>query len=291
MSFLKQLIENARLYLTRRFPDAGLLEIRGNSIVERSNDISSTVKELALIKTFDMVTGIKFRVIIIENLGSKAEIDLLSSNFDASFKCVGLAEINAPTPRKLNKIPENKYYYSPRIIIYTNKLFAPLELVETSFKEKGFVVEIIDESTMYKSLFISYGGPDEMVVSFINDKFKERGVTTWFFPVDAPAGEKLHRVMSEGVLKHDKVLLICSENSLNRPGVLNEIERVLEREAREGGSNILIPITLDKYVFTWKPERSDLATQVQTRVIKNFPIDDKNQIITQIENIIAVLRN
>lgn len=286
-----RLRENARAYLVRRFPDAALLEQKGIHISELLNGVESIAKEISLIEVIDMATGIKYRVIVIEDLGSKAEVDLLSENCDASFKSVSVLEINAPTPRKLNKIPERQYYYSPRMLIYTNKIFAPIELIESSFKKKGFAVEIIDESAMYKSLFISYGGPDEMVVSLINSKFKERGVSTWFFPVDAPAGEKLHRVMSEGISKYDKVLLICSENSLTRPGVLNEIERVLEREAREGGSSILIPIALDKYVFTWKPERTDLADQVLTRVIKNFPVDDKNQIDIQIDGIIKVLRN
>ena len=41
---------------------------------------------------------------------------------------------------------------------------------------------------------------------------------------NAKPGDKLHRMMHEGVNKYDHVLLICSENSLVRPGVLNEIE-------------------------------------------------------------------
>jgi hypothetical protein len=55
---------------------------------------------------------------------------------------------------------------------------------------------------------------------------------------------------------------------LLRNGVLNEIERVLEREAKEGGSSVLVPIALDDFVFTeWAPSRPDLASQVRTRVI------------------------
>lgn len=77
-------------------------------------------------------------------------------------------------------------------------------------------------------------------------------------------------MMHEGVNKHDKVLLICSRESLTRNGVLNEIERVLEREAKEGGADILIPVTLDDYIFNeWNPERADIAEQLKTRVIIN----------------------
>jgi hypothetical protein len=74
--------------------------------------------------------------------------------------------------------------------------------------------------------------------------------------------------MHDEINKHDRVLLICSKAALSRPGVLNEIERVLEREAREGGREILIPIALDDYVKSeWAPGRPDLAAQIRTRVI------------------------
>jgi hypothetical protein len=77
--------------------------------------------------------------------------------------------------------------------------------------------------------------------------------------------------MLMGVRDYDRVLLICSQSSLTRPGVLNEIEQVLVREGEEGGSEILIPITIDDYVFEeWKPEREDIARQIRARVILNF---------------------
>ena len=42
------------------------------------------------------------------------------------------------------------------------------------------------------------------------------------------------------------------------------------REASEGGSEILIPVTLDDYVFRWRPKRADLARQIRARVIADF---------------------
>jgi hypothetical protein len=52
---------------------------------------------------------------------------------------------------------------------------------------------------------------------------------------------------------------------------LNELEQVLIREAREGGSELLIPVALDDSVFTeWAPERRDLASQVRSRVVADF---------------------
>lgn len=64
--------------------------------------------------------------------------------------------------------------------------------------------------------------------------------------------------MREGINKHDRMILICSKHSLDRPGVLNEIEEVLAREAREGGTAYLIRIRLDDYLFR-QPLVADLT--------------------------------
>jgi hypothetical protein len=64
---------------------------------------------------------------------------------------------------------------------------------------------------------------------------------------------------------------VCSKDALVRPGVLNELEQVLEREAREGGAAVLLPVRLDDFVMSdWAPERKDLARQVRSRVIGDF---------------------
>ena len=120
-------------------------------------------------------------------------------------------------------------------------------------------------------MLVSFGGPDQEIAERIAHALTKKGVKTWFFPKDAIPGEKLHRTMFNAVNDHDRILLVCSRASLSRPGVLNEIERVLEREGREGGTARLIPITLDNHVFRdWAPERPDLAQQVRDRVICDF---------------------
>ena len=97
----------------------------------------------------------------------------------------------------------------------------------------------------------------------------------------------LHRVMSEGVNNHDRVLLICSKNSVNRYGVLNEIERMLEREAKEGGTEIIIPIALDDYIFNdWNPEQKDIKDQIISRVISSINEVNFNK---EIEKIVEAL--
>lgn len=182
--------------------------------------------------------------------------------------------------------------FAPRVLLYTDKLCVSIEQVIQVFEYYKISIEVVTESEMHKTLFISYGGPDEEIVSLINKKIKNKGVKTWFFPDDALPGEKLHRVMHEGVNNHDRVLLVCSKDSLSRNGVLNEIERALEREAREGGSEILIPITLDEFVYSnWARERTDIAEQIRSRVIAKMPCSNNEVDDKSILKIVSVLKN
>src|ERR1051325_1105618 len=126
-------------------------------------------------------------------------------------------------------------------------------------------------SVEFASVFISYGGPDERFAISLNEELIARGVQTFIFAKDALWGEKLHREMRVNINKQDRMILICSRESLSRPGVQNELEEVLQREAREGGRAILLPITVDDYVFTeWTLERADVVLSVRERVIGDF---------------------
>jgi TIR domain len=169
---------------------------------------------------------------------------------------------------KTQPISTKQMVFTPRVVIYTNRMTGDYSRWHAAFSQASLVVEIVDESELYKTVFISYGGTDAAQASEINAALRARGVKTWFFPLDALPGQKLHRVMYEGVNQYDRVLLICSKGALDRSGLLNELERVLEREAKDGGSEILMPVTLDGHVYKdWAPGRNDLAAQVRSRVI------------------------
>jgi len=141
------------------------------------------------------------------------------------------------------------------------------------------------------TVFISYGGPDEEFARRINRILIDASIKTFFFPDSAKPGEKLHRVMRDNINSFDKTLFICSEGSLNRPGVLNELEETLQREAREGGEQILIPINLDDYVFThWDPPRSGLKQAILDRVVGNFigAAEDDDIFFRSMQGLLAV---
>ena len=144
----------------------------------------------------------------------------------------------------------------------------------------------------FASIFLSYGGPDEVFARRLYRELVACGVTVFFFPESATPGQRLHRTMSEGIHEYDRALLLCSRNSLNRPGVLNELEQILAREAREGGAELLIPALLDDFAFTeWSPERPDLARQVRDRVAADFRnADGEAEFANQFARLLTALR-
>lgn len=133
-------------------------------------------------------------------------------------------------------------------------------------------VDEADLFSMLQSVFISYGAPDEAFAGSLHDSLGRSGVKTWFFPTDAIPGEKLHREMWRGIQSLDRVLIICSRAAFGQGGFLNEVELAFEKEAK-GGKTILLPITLDDYVFSqeFRSEHPELSARLTgTRVIADF---------------------
>lgn len=124
---------------------------------------------------------------------------------------------------------------------------------------------------LMQSTFISYGGPDETFARRLYETLRAHGVVTFPFPETAKVGERIGNEVYSALQRHDRVILVCSRASLDRPGVLNEIQETLDREARDGGASYLIPVRLDDYLFEeWGETQPDLAMKVRSRVAADF---------------------
>jgi hypothetical protein len=283
---MSNLGRNAVAYLQKRFYGSGafskwfnLTEINGTEVLK-----------FWVIIVHDFKAGTKHRAVAIECLKNEDQLKLITQKLPEVYNELDAAiflEMGNDVNPTGHSVSTKQMNFSPKIILYTDTNSIPMPNVLKLFELIDALVEVVDQSQIHKTLFISYGGPDECTVTAINKKLKSKGVKTWFFPDDALPGEKLHRMMHNGVNNHDRVLLVCSKNSLTRHGVLNEIERVLEREAREGGIEILIPITLDNFVYgDWAPERKDISDQVKSRVITKFSADNEESL----DKLITVLK-
>lgn len=253
---------------------------------------STKLGAVAAIK-YNFQSGFIQRAFAIQYFNEHVNPEILATHFPSffeelrSFVHINVGNVKDPYP----PISSQEFAFSNFILVYSKNLDRKRNRYIKRFLDSGYRVRIVEEVQMFKTVFISYGGPDEAVAARINRYLRDEGIRTWFFPDNGEAGSKLHRVMSEGVSRHDRVLFLCSQSSLQRPGVLNELERVLEREAREGGSDILVPITLDDYVFKdWNPKRSDLRDQLCSRVILRMNLADDHDMQKKLSKIKDTLR-
>lgn len=114
---------------------------------------------------------------------------------------------------------------------------------------------LIGNPISYYSCFISHSSQDSRFVDRLCKDLKASHVPTWYFPQNARWGETVWGEIDRNIRLYDKLVLVCSENSLQSQPVLAEIERALQREQAEK-KNVLFPITIDDHIFNdWDHER------------------------------------
>lgn len=116
------------------------------------------------------------------------------------------------------------------------------------------------EPIQFYTCFISFTEDDNAFSERLYNDLQMKGVRCWRWKEDAKWGKTLMHSIDEAVRLYDKLIIICSEQSLNSPAVIREIERALQKEddlARQGKEGeVLFPIRLDDYIFTgWNHHR------------------------------------
>ena len=171
------------------------------------------------------------------------------------------ATVSINTLRFLNKKNQER----SQLLDFSADIGIPIKNIDNKRSNENAIAKIKNIKPMHSAAISFGGGNDEEVASKLNDYLVKHGVTTWFFPKDAPLGQQLHRTMYQMANEYDRVLLLCSKSSLTRPGVTYEIEQVLAREAKEGGREILIPIMLDEFIFEWNPKDPMMPIKFETK--------------------------
>jgi hypothetical protein len=115
----------------------------------------------------------------------------------------------------------------------------------------------------FYSCFISYSSKDELFAKALYYDLLRRDIRSWLFEEDAKWGETVWSEIDRSIKNHDKVIVICSVNSLQSAPVCREIERALQREDRERRS-VLFPVRIDDYIFNgWEhPRKADVVSKV-----------------------------
>lgn len=154
--------------------------------------------------------------------------------------------------------------------------------IDTIFRSKGKIPEaflrgcgvpedfinlipslVVAEPFQFYKCFISHSTKDHLFCDRLYDDLQSKGVRCWYFPEDARWGRPVWGEIDRPIKIYDKLILVCSKQSLNSPAVLRELERALQREDEEG-KHILFPISIDNYLFDeWKhPRKADVISKV-----------------------------
>src|SRR6185503_17365392 len=109
------------------------------------------------------------------------------------------------------------------------------------------IVSLSDAEAQFYSCFISFTeADDDFAERLYNDLLRE-GIRCWRWKEDAKWGKSLMQSIDEAVTSYDKLIVICSEQSLKSPAVLREIERALQKEdslqmQRGRDNDVLFPV-------------------------------------------------
>jgi hypothetical protein len=130
-----------------------------------------------------------------------------------------------------------------------------------------FARSLVNAAIDFYSCFISYSSKNHEVAERLYADLQSKGVRCWFAPEDLKIGDKFRQQIDESIKRHDKLLLILSEQSISSAWVEEEVESAFEREHREKRL-VLFPVRIDDAVINC--EEAWAASLRRTRHIGDF---------------------
>lgn len=124
----------------------------------------------------------------------------------------------------------------------------------------------------YYSCFISYSRQDKDFAYWLHDCLTKKGIECWLDEKMIAPGDKIVNEIDKGIKQRDKLLLCCSEHSLNSWWVNDEISKTFAKEAKlwkecQEEGLVLIPLNLDGYMFSWD---GAVANRLTDRLAPSF---------------------
>jgi uncharacterized protein YjbI with pentapeptide repeats len=152
----------------------------------------------------------------------------------------------------------------------------------------------VGQPVEYHSIFISHSSLDKDFARKIYRDLQALSVKSWLDEKQILPGDSIMEEVDRGIKLWDRLLLVCSRNSLSPTTgwwVEQELERALEkeREFRRSGHKIgtIIPITIDDYVFTeWS---SRYRATVLERKVGDFRNMDEQAYAESLGQLMAAL--
>lgn len=123
-------------------------------------------------------------------------------------------------------------------------------------------------SHAFYSAFISYSHADKEFAGWLHRKLEDRGIRCWLDHKNMIPGERILDAVGEAITSHERILLCCSESSLESWWVKDEVRKTQEIERQSKTDLRIIPILLDDYLLKgWK---DGLASDLNSRLGLDF---------------------
>ncbi len=129
-----------------------------------------------------------------------------------------------------------------------------------------YLPSLLNQAIQFYTCFISYSSKDHEFAERLHADLQDKGVRCWFAPEDLKIGDELRPTFDQAIRVRDKLLIVLSDTSIERPWVKREVEQALDEEARRG-ELVLFPIRLDDAVLE---ATVGWATDVKRRYIGDF---------------------
>ncbi|HEY8388947.1 MAG TPA: toll/interleukin-1 receptor domain-containing protein [Parasegetibacter sp.] len=131
---------------------------------------------------------------------------------------------------------------------------------------RSYILEMVSKMEMH-TVFISYSFCDKVIANRINEALKARGVFTFLWEKDSPAGQRLKKIMSYNVNKFDKLLFIASQNSLKSEACHFELSNGRKKQEKYWDL-VLFPIHIDNFLF--EVDEEDIPRKARAEFWKNI---------------------
>ena len=141
-------------------------------------------------------------------------------------------------------------------------------------------------------VFISHSSADKKFTGKLYDALIAKRVLVWYDEHKLKPGDDILDSIDKGINVYDKMVLVCSRNSLDSWWVEEELERIFEKERQyrtQSGKKhrLLIPVTIDDEILNSK---APLAKSIRKRSIGEFQDwQDEQKFNKALEDLIAAL--
>ena len=115
---------------------------------------------------------------------------------------------------------------------------------------------VYSQAIQFYSCFLSHTDQDAEFTDRLRSDLQAKNVTCWHYRYDIPIGSYWREEIGQAIKVYDKLVLVCSEHSLVRKGVVEEIIEALEYQDKPRHKNRkkIYPLRLDDFIFNKEME-------------------------------------